>query len=155
MTKPNHRAISISNQDDIVAEVERLAGQEISTSGTHSFPKIVRHLAITNDVMTGKLEPPKPPWFVRMILIPLMKSSILNKPAKSGFKLPNDAEQFFWPAEEPQLQQAIADLKESAENYKKNGPLPVHPVFGKATKEQIDNLAFSHAAMHLGFVHPA
>lgn len=153
MNQLAQRDISLSSQDDIVAEVERLAAGEVRTTGTHSFAKIIRHLAITNDVMTGKIIPPKLPWYARMMM-PLLRSSILKGPAKAGFNLPSKAENFFWPDNEPDLQQSIAHLKESAESYKTNGPLLVHPIFGKATRAQLDSLAFSHAAMHLSFVHP-
>jgi len=45
-------------------------------------------------------------------------------------------------------------LKQSVENYKANGPLEVHPVFGRVSREQNLELNCGHCAMHLSFVHP-
>lgn len=148
------RELSFNSLDDAVAEVERLAQGQVRTTGKHTFGQIVEHLARTHDMSTGKIVGPRPPFIMRL-LMPIMKRMILNGPAKPGFKLPAAAEAFFWPEGDVDVQQALTHLKESVENYKTNGPLEVHPVFGKATREQIDNLNITHCAMHLSFVHPA
>lgn len=150
--KPERRELEFNSLHDAVAEVEKLAKGEVRTTGNHTFAQIVEHLARSHDMSTGKVVGPRPPWYLRMMM-PLIKGSILNGPAKPGFKLPAAAESHFWP-NEVDIQQAIAHLKESVDNYYKNGPLEVHPVFGKATREQIDNLNITHCAMHLSFVHP-
>ena len=87
--------------------------------------------------------------------MPLLKSGILNNPVKPGFNLPNKSMQdFFWSQSEVDLQEAIENFRSSVKSYKEKGPLPVHPIFGKATKEQVNKVTLSHAAMHLSFVHP-
>jgi hypothetical protein len=144
----------LNSVDEIVAEVERLAAAPVTTTGTHGFPEIVRHLALTNDMMTGRIAAPKPPLIMRLIL-PLIRSSILNGPVKPGVRLPAHAEATFWPDEDIAIADAITMLKESVAHYKEHGPLPVHPIFGAATREQLDRLTRSHAAMHLSFVHPS
>lgn len=150
--KPERRELSFGSLDEAVAEAERLAQGEVRTTGKHSFGQILEHLARTHDMATGKVVGPRPPWFMRLMM-PLMKGMILNGPVKPGFKLPKDAEAFFWPEGEVDVQQALSHLKESVENYKTNGPLAVHPVFGKVSREQNDRLNQSHCAMHLSFVH--
>ena len=153
VSEMNRRELKFGDMDEIVAEVEQLAAGEVTTSGQHTFTEIVEHLALTHDMTTGKLQGPKPPWFIKL-LMPFMKGSILNdKPLKPGFKLPPKAEAFFWPKKEQSLDDAIQHLKESVENYKKNGPLEKHPMFGKITKEQNLQMNLRHAALHLGFVH--
>jgi hypothetical protein len=85
-----------------------------------------------------------------------MKRMVINlKPLKPGAKLPAKAEAFFWPDQEFDVPSALHHLKESAEYYKSNGPLEKHPFFGKLTREESDHLNCRHAALHLGFVHPA
>jgi len=145
--------LSFSSLDDAVADAQRLAEGEVRTTGNHTFGQILEHLARTHDMATGKIVGPRPPFMMRL-LMPLMKGMILNKPVKPGFKLPKDAEAFFWPDQEFDVPQALTHLVESVENYKTNGPLAVHPVFGKLSREQSDGLNVSHCAMHLSFVHP-
>lgn len=148
------RQLSIKSQQDIVREVETLAQGNVTTLGNHSFSEIVYHLALTNDMVTGKLNPPKLPLLMRLMM-PLLKGSILKNPVKPGFKLPTKMEKFFWPDTEVELSEAIKRLKDSVERYETNGPLLIHPVFGKATRQQVDTVTFSHAAMHLSHVLPS
>ena len=154
MTEPQRRELTLGNLDDVVAEVERLASTTVATTGKHSFPEIVRHLALTNSMMTGRISAPKPPLIMKLVL-PFIRASILKGSVKPGVKLPANAEAAFWPDEEIAIEDAIQMLKESVAYYKQHGPLPVHPIFGKATREQLDRLTCNHAAMHLSFVHPS
>lgn len=153
MSKPKRRELTLGSMDEVVAEVERLAAGRVTTTGKHDFPRIVRHLAMANNMTTGRLAAPKPPLLMRLIL-PLIRSSILNGPVKPGVKLPAKAEALFWSQDDISTQDAIAMFKDSVAYYKKHGPLPVHPFFGKATPEQSNRLLCGHAAMHLSFVHP-
>ncbi|MFK7820959.1 MAG: DUF1569 domain-containing protein [Planctomycetaceae bacterium] len=154
MTKnAERRELNFNSLDEAVAEAERLASGEVRTTGNHTFAEILKHLALTHDMSSGKVSGPRPPWYMRL-MIPLMKGMIFKGGAKPGFKLPADAEAFFWPKEEFSVADALAHLKESVEHYKQKGPLAVHPVFGKATSEQVDRLNCTHCAMHLSFVHP-
>ena len=150
---PERRELSFDSLDEAVAEVERLAQGEVRVTGSHSFAQIIEHLARTHEVAIGKATPPRLPFMMRLIM-PLMKGMVLNAPVKPGLKLPDKAQSFFWPQDDVDLQQAISHLKESVEQYKALGPLPVHPVFGKASREQIDRMNCGHCAMHLSFVHP-
>ena len=151
---PERRALSFSSLEEAVAYAEKLAAGKVRTTGKHSFALILKHLAITHDMATGKIKAPRPPFLMRL-LMPLLKGMILRGPVKPGIKLPRAAEEFFWPDQEVDIQDALAHLKQSVENYKRNGPLEVHPFFGKATREQLDRLNCGHCAMHLSFVHPA
>lgn len=154
MTSQERRELSFSNFEAVIEEISNLAAGNARTTGNHSFGRIVQHLAIANNMVVGKIKPPKLPFFMRM-LMPLIKGSILNKPAAPGFKLPSsDMQNFFWPEAEIEPATALENFKQSVALYETEGPLPVHPVFGKATKEQVHNLLMSHAAMHLSFVHP-
>ena len=153
MSKSARRELVLGNLDELVSEVDRLAAGPVTTTGQHSFPRIVRHLAITNNMMTGRIAAPKPPLLLRLLL-PLIRSSILKGNVKPGIKLPATAEAMFWPDADISIHDAVAELKDSVEYYRTHGPLPVHPIFGKASREQLDRVTCSHAAMHLSFVHP-
>ena len=146
------RDLVFETLDDAVAEAERLASGEVRTTGKHSFGQILEHLAKTHDMATGKLPPPPLPLVMRL-LMPFMRGMIFSRPVKPGFKLPKAAEAYFWPEGHVDVADALRHLKESVENYNINGPLEVHPVFGKATREQNLSLNCKHCAMHLSFVH--
>ena len=150
---PERRVLNFTSLNDAVADAEELARGEVRTTGNHSFGQILKHLALTHDMATGRVQAPRPPLMMRLMM-PFIKGMILNGPVKPGFKLPKQAEEFFWPAGDVDVQPALTHLKESVENYNNNGPLPVHPIFGKATREQLDRLNIGHCAMHLSFVHP-
>ena len=83
---PERRELSFANLDQAVAEAESLASGNVRTTGNHKFANILEHLARTHDMTTGKLEAPRPPLMIR-IMMPIMKSFIL-KDIKPGFKLP-------------------------------------------------------------------
>ena len=150
----DRRELEFSSLDEVVAEIDRLASGEVRTTGKHSFAKILRHLALSYDMVTGRVDPPKPPLMMRLMM-PFIKSTILNSPVKPGYKLPDKAEAFFWSDEPVSVEEAVAHFKESIESYKQIGPEPMHPFFGKLTKEKLDDMNLQHAAMHLSFVHPA
>ncbi|MFK7818076.1 MAG: DUF1569 domain-containing protein [Planctomycetaceae bacterium] len=153
MTSPERRELSFTTLDEAVADAERLAKGEVRTTGNHTFGQIIEHLARTHDMASGKLQAPRMPLILRL-LMPVLKKQILNSPVKPGVKLPAKGEAFFWPEGEVDVQEALDHLRESVQHYNTRGPLPVHPVFGKATREQIDRLNCGHCAMHLSFVHP-
>lgn len=154
MAEAERRQLTFSSLDDVVADAERLASGEVRTTGNHSFGQILEHLARTHDVATGRLEAPKPPLFMKLMM-PLMKPMIVkDKPAKPGFKLPSNFEQVFWPDQEFDVPAALAHLKESVDHYQSHGPLPKHPTFGKLSRQQQDRLYCRHAELHLSFVHP-
>lgn len=151
-SKPERRELSFASLDEAVAEATRLASGEVRTTGNHSFGQILEHLARTHDMATGKIEGPRPPLFVRLMM-PFVRSSII-KNVKPGYKLPAKAEAFFWPDQEFDVQEALAHLKESVEHFNTKGPLEKHPIFGKLSREKNTQLNCNHCAMHLSFVHP-
>jgi len=155
MSDPERRELSFQNLDEVVADAEQLAAGEFRTTGNHSFPEILNHLTLSQDVSSGRVEGPPPPWYMRLMM-PLMKKMIINpKPLKPGVKLPKTGEAFFWPETELDVPSAVQRLRESTEYYKQHGPLDVHPFFGKLTRQEADELNCRHAALHLSFVHPA
>lgn len=154
MSEQKRREISFASLDEIISDMETLASSKHETTGSHSFGKIVQHLATTNEMVIGNITPPKLPWYMRMAM-PFIKNSILNNPVEPGFKLPNKSmQEFFWSQSDVDLKEAIDNFRTSVKAYNDKGPLPVHPIFGKATREQVDKLILNHAAMHLSFVHP-
>lgn len=152
---PERRELKFQSLDEVLQEVETLAAGKVRTTGNHSFGQILNHLALSQDVSAGRVQPPPPPFFMKLMM-PLMKRMIINsKPLKPGVKLPAKGEAFFWPNKEFDVPASLEYFKDSVDYYKSNGPLDVHPFFGKITSAECDELNCRHAALHLSFVHPA
>lgn len=149
------RELSFQTLDEAVADAEQLAQGTVRTTGKHSFGQILEHLARTHDMCTGKMVPPTPPFYMR-VLIPLLKPMILSgKPLKPGATLPKNAEEVFWPDRDFDVQDALQHFRDSVKAYNTDGPLDKHPVFGRMSREKNLDLNCRHCALHLGFVHPA
>lgn len=152
---PERRELKFQSLDEVIAEAEQLSEGKTRVSGNHTFGQILNHLALSQDVSTGRVTAPPPPFFMKLIM-PLMRRMVINsKPLKPGIKLPAKGETFFWPDKEISVAEGIAYLKESTEHYKSGGPLSQHPFFGKLSQAEADELNCRHAALHLSFVHPA
>ncbi len=151
VAQAERRQLEFANFEEIVNEIQRLSEGEPHTIGNHSFPAIVRHLGIANDVATGRKTPPRLPFFMRLMM-PFIKGSIVNGEVKPGFRLPSAAQPFFWPENDIELVDAFAYFKETVAFYQTQGPLPAHPLFGAVTRSQIEGMLMRHAAMHLSFV---
>lgn len=151
----DRRELRFQNLDEVLAEAERLAGGEVRTTGKHTFGQILEHLALSTDVASGKISPPPPPLFMRLMM-KFMKRFIINsKPLTPGVKLPKAGEEFFWPDRAFDVRQALSHLQEATEYYKSNGAIAKHPFFGDLTAQEALELNCRHAALHLSFVHPA
>jgi Protein of unknown function (DUF1569) len=153
-SSPERRELSFKSLDEAVAEVERLARGNTRTTGNHTFGQIVEHLARILDTAVGKTIPPRLPLILRLVM-PVAKHIVLRGPVKPGFKLPTEAQSFYWPEGDVDVQQALAHLRESVEDFKTKGPLAINPIFGKLSRERTLKLQCDHCAMHLSFVHPA
>lgn len=152
-TVPEQRDLTFNTIQEVVAEAERLAAGEVRTTGNHSFAEILNHLALSHDVASGRLTPPPPPFFMKLMR-PIIRLFVFgNKPLKPGIKLPPAGESFFWPKADD-VESALTYLKESADHYRTTGPVEKHPFFGNVTREQADSLNCRHGALHLSFVHP-
>lgn len=148
-----HRSLTFSSLDEALAEAERLAATETKTTGSFSYGQILRHLAITLDMVSGHVDVPKVPWYIRMAG-PLIKNSVLAKPIKPGFKLPSSAQSYFWPEGDIDVQSALTHFREALARYRSTNELPPHPIFGRMTEQEHDLLQRGHIALHLSFVHP-
>ncbi len=127
IARPERRELQFDNLDEVVVEAERLASGQVRTTGRHSFGQILEHLARTHDMTTGRLQTPRPPWYMRL-MIPLMKPMLLNdKPLKPGFKLPQKSEAVFWPNQELEVATAQRTSRNRSRTIKLRGRCPNTP----------------------------
>lgn len=150
---PQRRELEFKTLSEAAAEVDRLAAVETTTTGNFSHGQIIRHLAITLDIVCGHTPPPKIPFVFRMIG-PWIKRSVLKKPIQPGNKLPSGVQSVFWPEGDISVADATEHFRKSLARFEATKPLPRHPIFGKMTKDEHDLLQRGHIALHLGFVHP-
>lgn len=147
------RKLEFATLAEAAAEVERLSSVETTTTGNFTHGQIVRHLAVTLDIVCGHTPPPKIPFMIRTFA-PWIKGFILNKPIKPGTKLPSGAQDVFWPPGDISVADANEHFRQSLARFESTNPLPPHLIFGKMSKDEQDLLQRGHIAMHLSHVHP-
>ena len=156
MTEPSslsRRTLHFDHLDQMIQEAASLASGEVQTSGRFSFGQILEHLALAMEVATGRRPGPKIAapirWGAR-----LLRSRFIHRPLQPGFKLPRNAQSIFWPEEAIDVQAALEHLRHAVNEFQATDPLPPHPIFGKLTREEHEQLQCRHCELHLSFVHP-
>ena len=56
--EPERRELNFNDFDEVIADVEKLASGDVRTTGNHSFAEILNHLALSNDMTTGRIQGP-------------------------------------------------------------------------------------------------
>jgi hypothetical protein len=139
--------------DEFHADVERVARGKFRTVGNWSYPQILEHLSRS---MICSLDGFgfKAPWFVRVLLAPLVKNSFLTKPMKAGFKLPKKLAGVLLPESDLSLPTALEHLRIAIRRCKNETPNADHPAFGKLASQEWNALYLRHAELHMSFVVP-
>jgi hypothetical protein len=83
----------------------------------------------------------------------MVRPIMIRRTLPSGFKLPSKTQSLLWPAEQIDAATGLQHWKESIDRYQ-NCELQPHPIFGKMTRRQHDQIQCRHAELHLSFVHP-
>lgn len=154
MSNSDLRPLHFDRLEEAVAEVDRLAGMEVTTVGQYSFGQILEHLARTFDIVSGYTEIPFKPSLPMRIFARIMRPIILNGKPKPGFKLPPKAQDVFWPTEDVDVAQGLDHFRQAVGRYQSTGPILKHVFFGNMTRQQHDDLQCRHCELHLGFVKP-
>jgi hypothetical protein len=149
----DRRTLHFDSLDDALAEAERLAGSDVTTTANRSYGQILEHLARTFDVVTGHTAGVTVPLPLRWIMR-VARPWVLARPMKPGFNLPSNAQSVFWPSDDVSVAEGMAHFRESLERFRQADSLPKHPLFGKMTRQQHDQLQCRHCELHLSFVHP-
>lgn len=148
------RKLHFDSLEEALAEAERLSDTAVITTGSYSLGQILEHLARTIDVVTGFRESPPVSLPIRMVAR-MLKSRFLNRPMRSGFKLPSKSQSVFWPSEEVETAAGLRHFRESIDRFDSTEPLPRHILLGEMTRPEHVQLQCRHAELHLSFVHPA
>lgn len=122
------------------------------TLGNWSVAQILDHLA---NSMRAAYEGPevRAPWFVRLIIAPLIKPRFLSNGMPAGFALPKEMKHFM-PDDDATTATALEKLRLWIDRLKKEAPSRAHPAFGRLTHADWIRLHLRHGELHLSFIIP-
>jgi hypothetical protein len=147
----SRRKLRFESYDDILNDVRKLAGGRCHQLGNWSLGQACQHLANTMhmsiDGATGKA-----PWFLRLIG-PLVKSRILTRPMRPGFKVPPGISAQLLPGDKDSAA-GVAELEKAIERLKQTADRKPHVVFGPLSRDEWDSLHMRHSELHLSFLVP-
>ena len=150
----NRREVRYESYDDLLADVENLAGQEYQVLGNWSYAQILEHLGIA---MEGSIDgiPFKAPWFMRLLAKMLLKKKLLAGPLSPGYQIPDNAKPTIYPKEEKSLEEGLEHIRTAVARCKSEKARASHPLFDTISPAEWDQWNLRHAEMHMSFVLPA
>ncbi len=142
------RPLHFDNYDQILDDVRRLAGVPCRQLGNWSLGQVCEHLANTMDMSLDGVQGTFP-WYLRMVG-PLVKTRIITRPMSPGFKVPKTVFGLL-----PVGQDAaggVAGMERAVARLRQTNERAPHPLFGKMTCDEWDQLHMRHSEMHLSFI---
>ena len=145
------RMVRYSTLSEVVQDAEHLLGNH-HTVGNWSFGQNCQHLAKT---MNASIDGYgfQAPWWVRWLIVPVIKNSILLKPMKPGFKLPKQAESLL-PDDAISAEEGLRQLKAAVERLSYETPTAPHPAFGQMASEEVIQMHLRHSELHMSYIVP-
>jgi hypothetical protein len=149
------RALRFESIDQVMAEVDRLAGAEragrLRRLGNWTLGQTLGHLAAWAEYgYTGS--PLKVPFFIRWVLR-LRKRKFLYGPMRAGVKIPG-VEGGTLATDPVSLDEGLGRFRRVLGRLKAEAPTAPSPVFGLLTHEESIAMNLRHAELHLGFLIP-
>ena len=147
------RELRFQSFDDLQAEIERLAGNDVKMLGNWSLAQMFKHLAAgLNSTIDGSSF--KAPFYFKL-MAPLMKKKFIHGSIPPGFKIPKEAEAQFLPSDDVETADALGELQAAIERVKSADKFAPHPMFGAISNGDVEQFQLRHAEMHLSFALPA
>ena len=145
------RTVRYSTLSEAVQDAEHLVGNH-RTVEKWSFGQICQHLAKSMNASIDGFGF-QAPWWVRWLIAPVIKNSILLKPMKPGFKLPKKGASLL-PDDSVTADEGLSHFKAGVERLSHEVPTAAHPVFGKMASEEVIQLHLRHCELHMSFIIP-
>ncbi len=145
------RTVRYSTLSEVVQDAEHLLGNH-HTVGKWSFGQNCQHLAKTMNASIDGFGF-QAPWWVRWLVVPVIKNSILIKPMKAGFNLPKKAKSLL-PDDSITAEEGLRQLKAAVERLSHETPTAPHPAFGEMASEEVMQLHLRHSELHMSFIVP-
>jgi Protein of unknown function (DUF1569) len=144
------RTLHFSSYDELLDEVRRLAARPTRHLGNWSLGQVCQHLAAAmNMAIDG---PPFRPGLLLRLVGPLLKKWLISRPLRPGFNFPKTATVLI--PQNSDVAAGVAAVEKAVARLQQNPQRKPHPVFGRMTREEWDQLQFRHAEMHLSFIVP-
>src|ERR1043166_540888 len=147
------RELHFSSLDDILADVERLAGaKEIRTLGNWSADQVFRHVAtVMNKSIDGFTH--LPPWYIRLLVRLFFRGRFLRKAMPAGINLPAAAQaELVQPA--TNLEAGLQTTRAAISRLKGDPSRKPSPVLGELTVDEWTSLHCRHSELHFSFLVP-
>jgi Protein of unknown function (DUF1569) len=147
------RQLHFNSLDDIVADVEQLAkAKEVRSLGNWSNGQVLKHLTL---VMNGSIDgmPRVMPGFMRFFLSLFMKNSFLKNPMPAGYELPKRAAAIL--PSPTSWEQGLQGFRQAANRLRTETTRQTHPVMGRLTVDEWNQVHCRHSELHLSFLIPA
>ena len=150
----NRRQVSYENFDDLLADAESLAGQQVETLGNWSFAQILEHLAIS---LEGSIDglPFKAPWPMRVVGKLFLKNKFLNGALPPGFQIPDSARPVVYPDEAITVEASLEHLRRAIARCRNEPGRASHPLLDNLSQDEWDRFSLRHAELHMSFIRPA
>lgn len=149
---PERRALRFQTLDDVSRDAGDVASRPGRTLGNWTVARILDHLAIS--IRAGFDGPEvRAPWYVRMMIAPLIRERMLAKGMPAGFRLPRQLAHFM-PGTDATVAGSLQALREWLGRLEGSCPQFGHPAFGRLSHADWIRLHLRHAELHLSFVVP-
>jgi hypothetical protein len=148
------RVLRFADFADLIADAETVATHPCKQLGNYTAGQILEHLAIAAAGPFDGFQGLVAPWYVRYVIVPLVKNSIMTQAMSPGRRMSAKVDAAFWPAADMDKMEAFQHLKQTLERFKKETPVHAHPAFGKLAFQEWVALTLRHAEMHLSFLIP-
>ena len=148
----SRRTVRYATLDEFADDAKQLAAGNYTTVGNWTFGQILLHISQGLHCSIDGF-PIKGSWFVRTIIAPFIRNSILVKPMKAGIKLPKSAEVLL-PDPDVTTDAGLECALAGVERLKTEIPMAVHPMLGALASEEWMRLHLRHAELHMSFVVP-
>jgi hypothetical protein len=149
---PKRRELHFQTLDDIVRDIQALAGTQPTSTGKWSPGQIVEHVAKGIDLSVDGFDF-KAPLPLRLF-VRLARNHYLAKGFPAGIKPRGRMKDIFEPAPDADFATASRHLADAVERAKHQGMSAASPLFGRLTHDQWTQLNCRHAELHFSFLKP-
>lgn len=151
MTAPQRRTLKFETLDAMLEDARQVVTHPHVTVGNWTEGQILDHLTRTIDCGFDGFGFQAPLW-IRLFIKPF-RNSVLVKPMKSGYRLPQQAVNL-QPESDVPSDEALSRFESSVERLKTEDPLQLHPFMGRLTPVEYRLLNLRHGELHLSFIVP-
>ncbi|MGY8770882.1 MAG: DUF1569 domain-containing protein [Pirellulales bacterium] len=147
----NRRKVRYESYDDLLADVDQLASNDLEVLGNWSLAQNLKHLAGAFNGSIDGLDF-KAPFFIGIMARLFMKGKFLNDAIPSGFSVPENLRGDLTAEDSYSLEEGLAIFKAAVARVQTESIRTKHPVLGNISREEYDKFNLRHAEMHLSFL---